>query len=72
MDPLDSTWKDENVLMAQTYVNNVVDCFEAMFGAELKLQKMPVSDQYQPEIDKTPLLDSRGAALYPGLIGSTN
>jgi hypothetical protein len=53
-------------------VQNVVERFKATFGAELKLQKTPMSNQYHPEMDKTPLLDNRGAALYWGLIGSAN
>jgi hypothetical protein len=39
---------------------------------ELRLQKTPMSEQYHPESDETPLLDNRGAAIYRGLIGSAN
>jgi hypothetical protein len=45
VDPLDtSTWKDDNVslvLSAWTYVKNVVEWFETVFGTELRLQKTP-------------------------------
>ena len=75
VDPLDNTWRDDNVslaLLARTYVKNVVERFETIFGSELKLQKTPMSDAYHPETDDTPLLDARGAALYHGLVGSAN
>ena len=75
VDPLDDTWKTDNVslaLSARTYLKNVIERFEATFGNELKLQKIPMSDQYHPETDETPLLDLRGAALYHELIRSAN
>ena len=75
VDPLDDTWKDDNVslaLSAQTYVKNVVEQFERIFGAELCLQKTPMSNEYHPETNDTPLLDARGASIYCGLIGSAN
>jgi hypothetical protein len=75
VDPLDTTWKDDNVslaLSACTYVKNIVESFETVFGTKLPLQKTPMSEQYHPECDDTPLLDNRGAAIYQGLIGSAN
>jgi hypothetical protein len=75
VDPLDNTWKDDNVstaLSARTYIKNVVERFEGTFGSELRLQKSPMSDQYHPETDETPLLDDRGGSIYRGLIGSAN
>ena len=75
VDLLDNTWRDDNVslaLSARTYVKNVMERFETIFGSELKLQKAPMSDAYHPETDDTPLLDARGAALYHGLVGSAN
>jgi hypothetical protein len=75
VDPLDTTWKDDNfslALSAHTYVKNVVERFETVFEAELRLQKTPMSEQYHPECDDTPFLDNRGAAIYQGLIGSAN
>jgi hypothetical protein len=41
VDSLDTTWKDDNVslaLSACTYVKNVVERFETVFGTELCLQ----------------------------------
>jgi hypothetical protein len=75
VDPLDNTWKDENVslaLSARTYIKNVVERFETVFGTELRMHKTPMSDQYHPETDDTPLIDDRGASIYRGLIGSAN
>jgi hypothetical protein len=75
VDPLDETWKEDNMsltLLAQTYIKNVVKRFEDVFGCELQLQKMPMSDQYHPETDDTPLLDDRGVAIYRGMIRSAN
>jgi hypothetical protein len=67
VDPLDDTWKEDNVSMglsAQTYVKNTVEWFETTFRTELRLQKTPMLEQYHPESDETPLLDDRGAAIY--------
>jgi len=75
VDPLDDTWKDDGVslaLSARTYLKNTIERFETTFGCELKSQKTPMSDQYHPEADDTPLLDHRGAGLYRSLIGSAN
>ena len=75
VDQLDETWKEDNVslgLSAQTYVKNTVEWFEATFGVELRLQKTPMSKQYHPESNETPLLEKRGAAIYRGLIESAN
>ena len=78
VDPLDDTWKADNVslaLSAWTYVKNVVERFERferIFGAKLQLQKTLMSNEYHLETDDTPLLDARGASIYRGLIGSTN
>ena len=75
VDPLDNTWNTENVslaLSAWTYIKNVVERFERLFGSDLRLYKTPMSDEYHPETDDTPLLDARGGSLYCGLIGSAN
>ena len=72
---LDDTWKTENVslaLSAWTYIKNMVKQFECLFGSDLWLYKTPMSDEYHPETDDTPLLDARGGSIYHGLIGSTN
>ena len=56
VDPLDDTWQTENVslaLSARTYVKNVVERFERLFGSELRLYKTPMSDEYHPETDDT-------------------
>jgi hypothetical protein len=75
VDVLDETWKDENVktvLSARTYIKNVVEKFELMFGGELRLQKSPMVESYHPETDDTPLLDASGTAKYQALVGSAN
>jgi hypothetical protein len=75
VDPLDTTWKDDHVSLALsdcTYVKNVAERFETVFGTELRQQKTPMSEHYHPECDDTPLLDNRGAAIYQGSIGSAN
>ena len=72
---MDDTWKDDNVslaLSAQTYVKNVTEQFKHIFGTELHLQKAPMSNEYHPETDDTPLLDARGASIYHSLTGSAN
>jgi hypothetical protein len=75
VDLLKKMWTDDNVsttLSARTYIKNVIEHFKGVFGAELCLQKSPMSDQYHAEMDETPLLDDRGASIYQGLIGSAN
>ena len=75
VDPLDNTWKTENVslaLSAWTYIKNLVKHFERLFGSNLRLYKTPMSDKYHPKTDDTPLLDARGGSLYCSLISSAN
>jgi hypothetical protein len=75
INPLENTWKDENVsiaLSARTYIKNVVERFETVFGTKLRMHKTPMADQYHPETDDTPLVDDRGASIYRGLIRSAN
>jgi hypothetical protein len=75
VDLLDKTWKDDNVslaLLARTYIKNVIEQFKGTFGAELRMAKTLMSNQYHPESNEMPLLDDRGAAIYQGLIGSEN
>ena len=75
INPLDDTWKDDNVslaLSACTYVMNMVEHFECIFGTELHLQKTPMSNEYHPKTNDSPLLDARGGSIYHGLIGSAN
>jgi hypothetical protein len=70
VDPLGTTWKDDNVslaLSACTNVKNVVERFDTVLGTELPLKRTPLSEHYHLECDDTPLLDNRGAAIYQGL-----
>ena len=71
VNPLDDTWKPENVslaLSARTYIKNVVERFECLFTTDLRLYKTQMSDEYHPETDDTPLLDARGGSLYRSLL----
>ena len=77
INPLDDTWKEDIVSLAlftcQTYIKNVIKCFETAFGAKFHLLKTLMSDEeYHPETEDTPLLDARGGSIYHGLIGSAN
>ena len=56
VDPLDDTWKTKNVslaLSAPTYVKNVVERFERLFGSDLRVYNTPMSDKYHPKTDDT-------------------
>ena len=66
------TQVDRLTFNSQTYIKNVVEHFGRLFGSDLHLYKTPMSDEYHPETDDTPLLDARGGSLYRGLIASAN
>ena len=72
---LDNSWKSSNVALAlgaKTYAKNVVEKFERVFGAVITEAKSPMSGEYHPEMDETPLLAPKDVSLYRGLIGSAN
>jgi hypothetical protein len=72
---LDNSWKTSKVALAlgaKTYAKNVVEKFERVLGAIIPEAKSPMSAEYHPEMDETPLLGPAGVSLYRGLIGSAN
>ena len=59
-------------MSARTYINNMIEKMEKMFGYEIKTFKTPMHDSYHPELDDTPLVDARDASKYRGIVGSCN
>ena len=76
IDELDEQWNKQGVqtaLSAQTYISNVTEKLEQMLGGKpFAKQKSPMSDEYHPELDDSPLLDSIRASQFRGFIGSAN
>ena len=72
---LDNAWKSSKVRLAlstKTYANNVIEKYERVLNETLHEAKTPMAHEYHPESDETPLLESRMASLYRGLLGSAN
>jgi hypothetical protein len=75
IDYLDDAWKHDgitNAISARTYITNVTEKMEKMFGYELRTHKTPMDDEYHPELDDTPLVSARDGSKYRGMVGSCN
>lgn len=75
IEELDPSWHKEGIktsLSAKTYAHNIVEKFEKLFQSEFRKYKTPMSEEYHPEIDESPLLDASDISVYRGLIGSAN
>ncbi len=75
MEHLDEHWTKENInigFSAQTYIKNMVPRFEKLFEGELRTFKTPMPDDYHPEVDDSPLVNSDNAAIYRSITGSIN
>ena len=75
VEQLDNTWTKDGIntaLSARTYIENVTDKFENMFGTEFRQYKSPMAEGYHPELEESPLLDPQGASRYRTMLGSAN
>lgn len=75
VEQLDDAWRKDGVttaLSAQTHCKNVVQKFEEMFNAELRTFKTPMSDTHHPELDDSPVLDTKNASRFRAIVGSAN
>ena len=66
-DVLDEQWQKEGIryaLSAQTYVKNVIEKFETLFGQSFAQYKVPMASDYHPESDNSPLCDTEMASRY--------
>ncbi len=75
VDYLDDPWTKDDITFgfsARTYIKNVVEKYEHLLGYELRTYKTPMDDTYHPELDNSPLVPSREASKYRGMIGSCN
>jgi hypothetical protein len=69
---LGDAWKKQGLglgISARTYIQNVIPKFENLFGKELKPIKTPMSEEYHPEVDDTPLCTEEDSARYRSIIG---
>ena len=63
----------KTALSAKTYVKNAIQKNAEMLGINsFKNYKSPMAEEYHPEEDSTPLLDSQGISKYRSLIGTAN
>jgi hypothetical protein len=69
-------WIEEGAtiaLSAQTYIANVMEKLELLFGVEqFPKTNCPMTGTYHPELDNSPLLDNLHGSKYHALIGSAN
>ena len=76
VEELGPEWEKQDVrlaLSAKTYIQNVVKKNAEMLGIqEFRSTNTPMSDQYFPEEDSTPLLDHDGISKYRSLVGTAN
>ena len=65
---LGESWKNQGLelaLSAKTYIQNVIiSKFENLFGNQFKSINTPMSEDYHPEIDDSPLCNDGDSARY--------
>jgi hypothetical protein len=64
---LGDSWKNQGLglaISARTNIQNVIPKFENLFRKELTSIKMPISEEYHPEVDDTPLCTDEDSAKY--------
>ena len=72
---LDEHWAKDGkfvALSAKTYIQNVIPKFEELLGETFRAIKTPMEENYHPETDDSPLLDSENASKFRSIIGSIN
>lgn len=72
---MDEHWTKENINLgfsAKTYIKNLIPKFEALLNTDFKSIKTPMSPDYHPELDNTPLLSDEDTSKYISIIGSLN
>jgi hypothetical protein len=75
IDILDDQWSINGMttaLSARTYLSNITERMETMFGHELRKFKTPMDETYHPELDDTPMLTPKEASKYCGMVGCCN
>jgi hypothetical protein len=69
---LGESWNNQGLglaISAKTYIQNVIPKFEGLFGKEFKPIKTPMSEEYHPEVDDSPLYTEDNSAKYRSIIG---
>jgi hypothetical protein len=60
-------WKNKQLgssLSEKTYIQNLIPKFEDLFGKEFKPIKTPMSEEYHPELDNSPLCTEDESTKY--------
>ena len=57
---------------ARTYIKNIIEKIEKLFGICLKKYNTPMEAQDHPELDESPFLDEETTTKYQMLIGCAN
>ena len=71
----DEHWEKEGVttaLSAKTYIKNVLEKMEHLFGGAFATWDTPMAQDLHPELDDSPFLNSGEASKFRTLIGSAN
>jgi hypothetical protein len=74
---LGELWKNQSLglglaLSAKTYIQNVIQKFEGLFGKEFKPIKTPMSQGYHTEVDGLPLSTEYNSDKYRSIIACCN
>jgi hypothetical protein len=69
---LGEAWKNQGLgldLSAKTYIQKVIPKFEVLFAKEFKAIKTPMSEEYHPEVDYSPLFTEDDSDKYRSIVG---
>jgi hypothetical protein len=69
---LGEAWKNQELglaLSAKTYIKKIIPKFEGLFDKEFNPIKTPMSEEYHPEVDDSPLCTEDDSAKYRSIIG---
>ncbi len=72
---LDERWNVDRIttgLSARTYIENVTEKMELLFGHKIRPYKTPIDNQYHPKMDDSLLVTAQEASKYRGMMGSCN
>jgi hypothetical protein len=69
---LGEAWKNQGLgfaLSSKIYIQNFILKFEGLFGKDFKTIKTPMSEEYHPEVDDSPLCTENDSTKYRSIIG---
>ena len=59
-----------STLSAKTFLQNTIPKFEKLFGEPFRSYTVPMSPDYHPELDESPLVNADDHSKYRSLLGS--